>query len=563
MHATAKGILGAAMFSMVAACGSDATRLPADLILTGGAVRALDGWAEAVAVREGLVVAVGNAEAMDGLRGPATRVIELDGAAVFPGLNDTHAHAAFAGREHFQPCSVPTAPWTAILSALAACVEATAPDEWIITGPIENSLLGAETTRHALDVVAPEHRILLYVVGGHAVVASSRALETAGIDSSTPEPPGGAIERDSTGEPTGVLLEPWSLLTPVLPPPDLEALASGITWALDQFLAVGVTSVTDANTSLPALQAYVGLADTGRLKARVRPCLLWEPTADAVDSLLDGGYARELVDARCVKIFVDGETATGRTASLLEPYQPADGSTSDDRGHLTLSPEMLTVAVTRFDAAGLTMKFHTWGDGAVDAALTAVEAARSANGFSGIRHEVGHVMLARAEDILRAKESGAILEFSPSIWVPPAMPIVGKDIGEPRMARAWPVHDALVAGTPAVAGTDWPAGPPGPYSPWSAIETLVTRLVPGLETGEPFAPSQRVTLEQAIALFTTYPAAHSSAADAPGIIAPGRKADLVVLDRNPFEIPITEINLTKAVITIVGGRVVYETPGSQ
>jgi predicted amidohydrolase YtcJ len=288
--------------------------------------------------------------------------------------------------------------------------------------------------------------------------------------------------------------------------------------------------------------------------------LLWEPGDDvdaAVRSLVEGGYARDRLTLSCVKIFLDGETATGQTAALLEPYQPADGSVTTARGALAVPADVLADAVTRFDRAGLTVKFHAWGDGAVDAALTAVAAARSANGPGGPRHEIGHVMLAHPKDIARARESHAVLEFSPAAWNTGAM-FLGRDLGELRPARAWPVRDALDAGAAAVAGTDWPSGPPQPYAVWAAIATLVTRLNPGSADGEPFAAGQRLTLEQAIALFTTYPALNSGDPAAPGIIAPGRKADLVVLDRNPFAIPITEVPLTAAVMTIVGGEVVHE-----
>jgi predicted amidohydrolase YtcJ len=557
MRRFTRGASSAAILGLISAC-TNGGNAPADLLLTGGVVYTPDGWADTVAVRNGVIVAVGDGDIAQRLRGPDTRVIELAGAAVLPGLNDTHAHVSFAAREHSRPCSVPIAPWSAITQAVAACAKVVPTDEWLATGPIENALLGADTTRQALDAVAPEHRVLLYLVGGHAVVANSRALEALGIDKSTPNPTGGAIEHDSSGEPTGVLLEAQNLWIPALPLPDQEVIAS---WALDQFLGMGVTSVTDAGVSLAQVQGYVGLADAGRLRARVRPCLLWTPTADAVDSFLAGEYARERVDDSCVKIFVDGETATGRTAFLLEPYQPADGSVTDDRGAPTVSQEALTAAMTRFDADGLTVKLHAIGDGAVDAALTAIEAARATNGPAGPRHEIAHVMLARAGDIQRARDAGAVFEFSPPGWIPLAKPIIGKDLGETRMARAWPVREALDAGARAVAGTDWPAIP-GAYSPWTAIETLVTRLNPGQAEGDPLAPRERVTLEQAIALFTSYPAAHSSAPDAPGIIAPGRQADLVVLDRNPFEIPITEVNLTKAVTTIVAGKVVYEAEAS-
>ena len=561
-------VVGAALLGMLAACGTGARQKPADLILTGGAIHAADGWAEAVAVREGLVVAVGDDATVQRLRGSATRVIELSGATVFPGLHDAHAHPLVAAREQFQPCRIPPEPLAAVLEAVAACAEAAGSDEWVTSGPFSTSLLDAGFARAALDAAAPDNPVMIYAAGSHAFLLNSRALEIAGIDRSTPAPPGGSIERDAAGEPTGVLLDAWSLL-PQPPPPDPELVAIAAAWALDRLLEGGVTSVTDAAADAIAWQAYTALADTGRLKPRVRVCRAWTP-GDVLDPPPGVGSARDRLAHDCVKIFVDGESATARTAALLAPYRSQDGSPTDERGALAVSLEALTAAVTRFDRDGVTVKLHAWGDAAVAAALTAIEAARSANGVSGPRHEIGHVVVARAEDIERARAAGAVLEFSPWLWFPPAGPFVFRNLGEARMARAWPVRDALEAGAAVVGGTDWPTAPG--RSPWAAIETLVTRLEPDRielpvyrfgpksEDGTaPFAPGQRITLEQAIAMFTANPAAVSGQPDAPGIIAVGRKADLVVLDRNPFDVPITDVHRTTAVTTIVGGEVVYDS----
>lgn len=555
--------------SMLAACSGGNAHAPASLVLLDGAIYTGKGWAEAVAVRDGKVVEVGTSRAVNRLRGPSTKVIELAGRAVLPGLQDSHVHPLLAAREHFQPCRVPPEPASAIVEAVRNCTQAVPPGSWIASGPIAPALVETGFTRRDLDAAAPENPVMLYVAGTHASVLNSRALKAAGITPSTRPPPGGVIARDGAGEPTGVLLDAWSLLPPGPPAPDRKIIAQSAGWALEQLLQVGVTSVTDAAAERLHLEAYTDLADAGQLKPRVRTCLSWTPsTTEAVDALLQGNFEREKLTVRCVKIFLDGESATARTAALLEPYQSAAGSRAPERGSLVIDLQTLTAAVVRFDRAGLTVKFHAWGDAAVDEALSAIEAARAANG-RGQPHEIAHVVLARQQDLQRAKTSGVALEFSPWLWFPPAGQRVFKEIDEGRTQRAWPVRDALEAGAIAIGGTDWPTAPG--RSPWGAIETLVTRLEPdqlesplyrfgGTTAGQTtaFAPAERITLSQAIDLFTRNPALLSGQADAPGIIAPGRKADLIVLDRNPLRIPINQVHLTAATMVLVGGQIVYE-----
>jgi len=550
-----------ALFLAGAAAATDGA---ADMILTGGRVYTPDGWKQAVAIRDGTIIAVGTDAEVARERGPDTHTLDLAGAPLFPGLRDEHIHPVSAALERLACRVPPGASWDDVLNVVRACAEAPLSGGWIIATPVESeALMDPRATRQALDAAAPGKSVLILAVGGHAAVANTQALAAAGIDGSTPVPPGSVIARDSSGDLTGLLQEaPINLVVAALPPPDPAVIAMALAGVLDELLAAGVTSVTDANSNVLNLQAYSGLADAGRLVLRVRSCSMWALPAPVESATDVGRYSRDRLATDCVKIFVDGESYTGRTAALLEPYQPADGSVTDELGALAVPPDALSDAVIAFDRAGLTVKFHAWGDAAVNAALTAIEAAREANGSTGPRHQIGHVMLARREDIDRARRTNAVLEFSPAGWQPPALPLVGKDIGALRMARAWPVRDALEAGAPAVAGTDWPAGPPGPYNPWMGIETLVTRLNPGDTQGEPLAPGQRVSLEQAIAMFTEYPATHSSEPDSPVIIAPGREADLIVLDRNPFEVPITDVHRIKTLRTIVGGEIVWEADGS-
>lgn len=556
----------ATLLLVISGCSGGQQEMPADLILQGGKVYTGEGWAETVAVREGRVLAVGGADIARRFRGAETELIELDGATLFPGLNDSHAHPLFAAREQFQPCRIPPEPASAVLETMAACVK-NAPDRnFIYTGPVSTQITG-QITRRELDVVAGDHPVGIYAVGSHAVILNSAALKAAGVDRSTVAPSGGEIRRDASGEPTGLLLDAWSLLPAGGPPPDPKLVAVAARWALDRMVEVGITSFTDANAGPVEMRAYADLAQAGQLEPRVRACRSWDARMP-LDEILGASVPTDAqLRADCVKVFLDGETSTGFTGALIEPY--LGGGTGEPlRGELAIPPDALKTAVARFDAAGLTVKIHSWGDAAFDAAVSAIEAARAANGSSGARHEIGHVALARADDLARAKAVNAVIEFSPWLWFPPAGEFMFRNIGAQRMARAWPVRDALDLGADVIGGTDW-ATAPG-RSPWAAIETLVTRLEPAqidspayrfgpttVGRGEPFAPGQRITLEEAVALFTSNPARASDRADAPGIIEPGRLADLLVLDRDPFSIPIAEVHAIRPAIVIVGGKVVH------
>ena len=559
----ARGSLAALITITFVSCTSPtaAAEPTPDLILTGGKVYAEGGWAGAVAVKDGLIEAVGTVDKVGRLRGPTTRMIDLAGAPVFPGLNDTHAHMAFAAQER-AGCKVPPAPWDAIAEAVRRCTETTSPGQWIVTGPVDESVVAAAQPRQALDAAAPGNPVLVYLAGGHTVLANSSALAAGSIEESTPTPPGAVLGRDGSGRLNGVLKEIMSIWT-VVPHADPKTVADLTRPMLDMMLAAGVTSMTEANSTPVTIAAYSLLADQHLLKMRVRTCARWEapmPFAAVTGAPI---VVRDRLDTRCVKIFVDGETYSGRTAALIEPYQPADGSTTNERGSLRLSREALQDAVTYFDKAGITVKFHAMGDAAVEAAISAIEAARAANGPNGPRHEVGHSFLVRHSDFARARSANAVLEFSPSAWDPRGGAAFSRELGAERKSRLWPVREALDQGVTAVGGTDYITAQ-YPYGLWYAIETLVTRLLPsvalapGETQGEPLAPSQRITLEQAIALFTANPARASHNADAPGIIAPGRRADMIVLDRNPFEIPITQVYEIKTVTAIVGGEIVYQ-----
>ena len=537
----------------------------ADLILSDGQIYTPGGWAESLAVRNGVIIAVGDDEQVQQLRSPQTRVIELHGDTVVPGLHDMHVHPAGGGLQQ-QACNFPqgSSPQQ-VLDTVKSCVAKSGKGEWIRGGQWDAASFGnQEVHRSLLDSVAPDNPIALSDISGHSTWANSKALEISGITAETINPPGGIIERDEKGEPTGVLREAAAGLLRGGPrtPLTLEESAKSLSWSLSKMLAYGITSFTDAGVSVNSMKAYAYLADKGILKQRVRGCIMWGSmySSGTVDSLFNpidqrNLYARDRFKPDCVKIILDGVPTDGHTAAMVEPY--ANSSDLDEaraKGLLLVKPEVLNPAVIDFDSRGLTVKFHAAGDAAVRAGLDAIAAARQANGFSNILHNVGHCSFIQMSDIRRARDIQATFEMSPYIWYPnPIIPDIAKAIGPERMKRWTPVKDAIDSGALVIPGSDWPVVPEA--NPWIAIETLVTRQQPG-GGGETLGEVEKITLQQAFDLFTVNSARHMGNRSKTGSIEKGLLADLLVLDRNPFKIPVTQIHDTRVKLTLINGEVV-------
>ena len=551
-----------------AATSALAAGLDADLILSNGEIYTPGGWAKSMAIRSGVIVAVGDDAEVNPLKSARTKVVELHGAAVVPGLHDMHVHPLGAGLNQ-QKCRITQGSTVQqMLAVVKACAAAHARGEWITGGQWEASAFGSQPMhRSMLDSVAPDNPVALNDISGHSLWVNSKALQIAGITAATPNPAGGIIERDAKGEPTGVLRERAAQpIYSAIPAPTAKQNVQALRWSLANMLSYGVTSFTDAGLNDAGMQTYATLADQGVLKQRVRGCIMWR--AMSFDShagssseyiAMRGLYARDRFKPDCVKIVLDGVPTDGHTAAMVEPY--ADASHAEEaraRGILMVPPTVLKDAVTDLDRRGFTVKFHAAGDAAVRAGLDAIEAARKANGFSGNLHDVGHNSFVQMSDIRRARDIGATFEMSPYIWYPnPIIPDIAKAIGPERMKRWIPVKDAIDSGALVVPGSDWSVVPS--VNPWIAIETLVTRQQPG-GGGETLGEAERITLKQAFDLFTVNSARQMGNANRTGSIEKGMLADLLVLDRNPFRIPVTEIHDTKVQMAVINGEIVYRAP---
>ena len=535
----------------------------ASLILTSGKIHTPGGVVEALAVNAGgVIIATGSTDDINSHKGETSKVIDLAGKSVLPGFHDLHVHPSYAGLRAAE-CVIPQGSSLVKTQALVkACVERAKPGEWVTGGQWDASAIGGVPTRQMLDAVAADNPVLLVATSGHSSWVNTKALEIAGITRDTANPEGGIIERDANGDPAGVLREyAAGLVRQHIPPPTAEDLRTAIKWSLHRMLSYGITSFTEASAMPETVKAYSVLADEGVLKQRVRLCLRWIGGDASTESMIESRnlYARDRLATDCVKILLDGVPTDSHTAAMLEPYAGRiEGRDDEDsrKGLLLVKPETLNGLTTEFDRQGLTVKFHAAGDAAVRASLDAIEAARIANGFSGVLHDVGHCTFVSEPDILRARKIAATFEVSPYLWAPsPINDSITAAIGDARMNRVWPVREMFEAGALVVAGSDWSVVPS--VNPWIGIETLITRETPGDDSGRSFGKDEAIGLDQAIAMFTVNAARHTGVDNKIGRIEAGMLADVIVLDQDPYEVPIRGLAKTNVMMTIINGEVVY------
>jgi predicted amidohydrolase YtcJ len=561
--AVSRMLAGTAIAISSGAGAATPTTSAADTIFVGGHVYTHTGWSEAIAVKDGRIIATGVDAAIRKLTSPATQTIELRGRTVLPGLYDMHVHPLMAGNGAEGRCRIEQgANATRLLEVVASCVKVEKSGQWITGAQWQAVSMGATPiTRQTLDAVSPDNPVMLFDVSGHSLWVNSKALQVAGITRDTPNPEGGIIERDKSGEPTGILRETArQIVMQHIPPPTREQNIAALRSGLDRMLAFGVTGLVDAMVMRDELVAYAALADAGGLHQHVQACIAYTVTGKIVpdaDELIAHWrtYARENFRPDCVKIFADGVPTESHTAAMLDPYADQQPN-APARGLLLMNPATINPAVARWDKAGLTVLFHAAGDNAVRASLDAIEFARKANGMNGPRHQVGHCTFISRQDMPRAKALNASFEFSPYLWYPtPINDDIIKAIGPERIERVWPLREGVESGAVIVAGSDW-AVVPEP-DPWLAIETSVTRKQPG-GAGAAYGPAEALTLKQAIDVFTINAAMRLGVDDRLGSIENGKQADLVIIDRNPFQIPATRIHEVKVEQTYINGRLVFD-----
>jgi len=542
-----------------------------DLILTNGRIYTLEAaqpWVEAVAIAGGEFTFLGSTTEALERRGPSTEVRDLEGRMAMPGIYDAHVHPVLGGAEVLLQCLFPPIAGPAeIEETLSACVAADPAAAWIEGGRWTSNFFvehDSDSPREWLDRFSGEVAISLADDTGHNRWVNSKALELAGIEGGTVVEGGEVVLDEATGEPNGLLLE--AAMYPVFQAiPDktaeqfLRAARESIRTA-NRFGIVGIKEAGDAGTGVAA---YKVLADEGVLTVHMAASIAIPLVAgtldldvDALERLREENRAANL-DADRVKIFLDGVPSVARTAAMLDDYEPEEPGGPAHNGGLLVPPEALNVWLQQLDAVGVTVNIHTAGDRAVRVALDAVEFAREQNGDSGLMHQLAHSGFVAVEDVPRYAELGAVADMSPAIWYPSLISdSIRAAIGD-RSDRSWPVRELLDAGAHVIVGSDWPAVIPD-MNPWPGMEALVTRADPWGGYPGTLAPEQAVSLEQAIELYTLAGARLLGVESRAGTIAAGKSADLIVLDRDLFDVPIEDVSDTSVELTLYAGAIVHE-----
>ncbi|MFJ2094394.1 amidohydrolase [Streptomyces sp. NPDC087901] len=539
-------------------------RTPADLVFTGGPVHTtVAGRATTVAVTGDRITAVGHDE-VRALIGPRTEVVDLAGRLLLPGFQDAHIHPVTAGQELAQCNLTDAGDATATIAAVRAYADANPQQEWITGGGWSmDAFDGGAPTRQQLDTAVPDRPACLVNRDHHGAWANSRALALAGIDRHTPDPADGRIERDDRGEPTGLLQEgAMDLVARHAPRSTAADRLAGLLRAQRLLHAYGITAWQDAIVGTygsmdDVADAYVAADRDGTLTARVTGALWWdrEHGTEQIPGLV---ARREALTGRnfragSVKIMQDGVAETG-TAALLAPYLDACGCATANSGTSFVDPVELRRYVTELDALGFQTHFHALGDRAVREALDAVEAARTANGFTDTRPHLAHLQIVHPDDIPRFRALGATANIQP-LWAahePQMDELTIPFLGGERAALQYPFAALLRSGATLAAGSDWPVSSADPLH---GIHTAVNRVAPG-GAGPVFLPEQRLSLAEALTAYTAG-SAYVNHLDDTGSIRAGALADLVVLDRDVHAAPPEEIADARVLATYVGGRRVY------
>ena len=537
---------------------------PAEILIVHAKVYTLDPqkpWAQAIAIRHGKILAVGRDEEVERYRGIGTKRIDAGGKLVLPGFTDCHIHfldgSLSLGRVNLEGAKDPAE----IQQRLKAYAAQHPGNDWLLGRGWNYAMFGAAALpdKKYLDELFPARPVFLEGYDGHTYWANSKAMALAGIGKVTPDPANGVIVRDpQTGEPTGALKESAAeLVAKVIPKPNreakLRALRSGLKWANQN----GLTRVHSAGGDFPELDLFDELRQEKQLSVRFYIAYFQDPPElrqqdiEAMETARKK-YHDDWIDTGAVKFMVDG-VVESHTAAFLEPYSD-DPST---RGPLFWDAAKYQSAVAEMDKRGFQIFTHAIGDNGIRTALNAYESAEKSNHANDRRNRIEHIEDINAADIPRFGRLGVIASMQPLHSYPDSdtLDVWARNVGPERATRAWVWKSISDNGGRYAFGSDWPVVT---LNPWEGIRTAVTRQTAEGTPKEGFVPSQRLTVAQAVEGYTLGAAFAGHRETTEGSLVPGKAADVIIVDRNIFEIDPHTIGDTKVVTTIVGGKIVYE-----
>ncbi len=536
----------------------------ADLIITNAKIytSAQPQWQSALAIRKGQIVQIGSTEEALKLANPATKIFDAKAKLIMPGFHDSHVHLAEGGAELLQ-CRLNSAKNRDEVLALLRKWQGENPSgNWILAAGLPLPAIAKEPLDcHILDKVCAERPILVYAEDGHSAWLNSKALQLAKVTSETKTTCGGIIELDSTGAPTGCLREgALALAQKVLPVLSLKERSAALAKAINLANSFGITSAQEAHANNEVITAYYDLAKHKRLNLKVVAALhTGTMTPDAYKQIEAAAkkYSRySRLSAHSAKIFADG-VIESHTAALLEPYSDQVKS-KNEKQSLNFSPDELKVMVKELAQRGFQIHIHAIGDGAVRAALDAFEAAPAS---SDLRHQIAHLQLVHPADLKRfaALNVTANCQAAWAYQDPYIKDLTAPLLGSERMARVYPFNSLKQAGARLAAGSDWTVST---LNPLEAMQTAVTRQAPkqnsSATTEAPLNANEALDLGDIAKAYTTGGAFVNHSEKQTGSLEVGKCADLVMLDKNIFELPKSEIASAKVLLTLIDGKAVYK-----
>ena len=549
----------------------------ADLAFIGGKIRTPahpSGFAQALAVRDGVIQAVGPDEDIRTLVGPGTRVVELGGRLALPAFGDAHVHAVAGGLESLRCNLVGPRTRQDTLDAVAAYCAGRPGDAWVLGGGWAMAAFpGGLPTAADLDTVTGGRPAFLPNRDHHSAWVNTAALDLAGVDAGTPDPPDGRIERDEAGRPAGALHDgAMRLVAQHVPPASAAEMRAGLLAAQAHLHSLGITRFQDACVGAAAelgipdtFDAYRQAAADGVLTCHVTGALWWDRGRGLgqVDDLL---ARREQANhgrfrAGTVKLMLDGVCETF-TAAMSAPYLDRHGHPTAHAGRLFIDQEMLEAATQRLAEEGFQLHFHAIGDRAVAAALDAL-AALPAQGRRAARHHLAHLQFIRPQDMGRFRDLHAVANFQP-LWAcnePQMEDLTLPFVGPERAAWQYQIGSLAAMGTRIAFGSDWPISSADPLQEMHvAVNRVKSRRIgePGEpECESPFLPAQAITLADAIGAFTGGVDWVNHEENVVGTLKPGSRADVAVLDQDLFTVPASAIGGTSVIMTVASGQVVF------
>ena len=512
-----------------------------------------DDRVQAIAVRDGKIIFTGSNDLALGLKRKDSQVIDLGGHFVMPGFNDAHTHLASAGFEKLNVDLVGAESLEEMQRRIAARAKTAAPGEWVLGEGWDHTLWASQRlpTRQDIDAVTGDHPAIFSRVDGHIAVANSAALKAAGITASTADPHGGKIDRDGRGEPTGILRETaQGAVRMKIPRPTSEQRRRALELALADAARWGITSAQD-NSEWDDFLVYEQMEKEGKLTLRIAEWLPFDAPVDELRQKRDhhGAAGDNMLHTSMLKGFMDGSLGS-RTAAMLAPYS----DDSKNSGLPRYEQDVLNQRAAERAQAGFQIGFHAIGDRGARMALEAFAYAEQQHpdATRDSRFRIEHAQVIAPDDFQRFKNLHVIASMQPNHLLTD-MNWAEAHIGEQRAQHAYAWKEFLDDGVVLAFGTDYPVEP---ITPFRGLYAAVTRKN---EAGtREFFPSQRISIQQAIAAYTSGSAYAEFAEKQKGRLKPGMLADFVVLDRDITKIEPPEILKTRVLRTVVAGRTVYE-----